>query len=62
MASLRDLVLSIMPARWREDAIAESREWQTTCRSCGALSNTYDLGALRWKARGNKVIRSRCPA
>jgi uncharacterized Zn finger protein len=60
MPMLRDTILRLMPASWRDAAIAESRQWATSCRSCGAESTVWDLGGLRWTARGNKVLRMRC--
>jgi len=50
-----------MRGSWREAAIAESKTWLTTCRNCGAHSNVWAHGAMRSKAHGSQVLRTRFP-
>ena len=62
MPIVRDLTLRLMPARWRDAAIAETKTWTATCGGCGHSASLWDLGALRWKAAGRPKVMLRCPA
>ena len=49
--------------RWATAAMeAESREWLVRCPACGHERSVWDLGGVRYKARGTKRILRRCPA
>lgn len=41
---------------------AESREWLVRCPACGHERSIWELGGVRYKARGTKWIFRRCPA
>jgi hypothetical protein len=41
---------------------AESREWLVRCPACGHQRSIWELGGVRYKARGTKWIFRRCPA
>lgn len=41
---------------------AESRDWMVRCRACGFERSLWDLGGLRWKAKGTTWTLGRCPA
>jgi hypothetical protein len=41
---------------------AESREWLVRCPACGHERSIWDLGGVRYKARGTKAIFRRCDA
>lgn len=41
---------------------AESREWLVRCPACGAEPSVWELGGIRYKARGTKKQFRRCPA
>ncbi len=58
--ALRDLILKVMPRRWREDAIRDSKLWITDCTACGHQSNVWDLGGMRWRAYGEPLTSMRC--
>lgn len=58
----RDLILRLMPARWRAAAEAESRQWHTECAACGHASTIWDMGGLRWKAKAEVDKAMLCPA
>ena len=60
MPILRDLVLRLMPEAWVRDAERSSRLWLTKCTRCGATSNVWDLGGLRWRAAGRPLTLMRC--
>lgn len=59
--AVRDLILCLMPARWRDAAIAESREWHMVCTACGHAVSVWDAGGLRWLAAGRPLTRALCP-
>ena len=60
MPILRDLLLRLMPEAWVRDAERSSRLWLTECTRCGATSNVWDLGGLRWRAAGRPLTVMRC--
>jgi hypothetical protein len=41
---------------------AESREWLVRCPACGHERSLWELGGVRYKARGTKMIFRRCAA
>lgn len=43
-----------------EKMMAESKQWKFTC-SCGKTSSIWDVGGIRSGARGNPVVRVKCP-
>ena len=61
MPSLRDAVLHLLPRRWREEAIRESRLWRTTCRACNRASTIWERGGLRRGGASKRVHYLRCP-
>lgn len=61
MPFLRDTILSVMPASWRESAIADSKTWIADCTRCDNRSNVWDLGGMRWKAYGQPLTLFPCP-
>lgn len=62
MTILQRLILAFIPARHRAEAEAETRAWHYTCEACGHARSVWDLGGIRWKATGQSVTRTRCPA
>lgn len=59
--ALRDIILRLVPSRWREEMIRDSKLWIATCKSCGTATSIWSLGGLRWKSVGDKAITTRCP-
>ena len=43
------------------DAEAETRRWGFTCNQCGARSDVWEAGGVRYKASGNPTSLLRCP-
>lgn len=62
MTILQRFILAFIPARHRAEAEAETRAWHYTCEACGHARSVWDLGGIRWKATGQSVTRTRCPA
>jgi DNA-directed RNA polymerase subunit RPC12/RpoP len=40
----------------------ESRAWAYECAHCGHRESVWDMGGIRYKARGEKSFIGRCPA
>ena len=58
--SLRDFLIRLAPARVAADMEAESRSWMVRCRTCGEERSIWELGGLRYKARGRPKRVVRC--
>ena len=39
----------------------ESKKWAFTCSSCSRKSNIWDIGGIRYKAKGKPRASVRCP-
>ncbi|HKB03050.1 MAG TPA: hypothetical protein VKD90_12570 [Gemmataceae bacterium] len=50
---------AIMPRSWFESAEADSKTWMVRC-PCGAERSVWDLGGIRWKAKGSPRWLMRC--
>ncbi len=61
MSALRKLLITVLPRRWAEDMEVESRAWLVRCPSCEFERSVWDLGGVRWKARGNPRRYLTCP-
>ena len=59
--ALRDLILAILPASWGKAAIVSSKEWRVDFAGCPHHSTIWDIGGLKWKARGAFTTVARCP-
>lgn len=60
MTRLQAFFTRILPARWAESMERESRQWIATCE-CGCERSVWDLGGIRWKARGSPRRYLSCP-
>ena len=60
--ALRDLILKVVPRKTAAAMEAESRQWQIVCPACGHTQSIWDIGGLRYKAKGNPKQRRRCEA
>ena len=45
---------------WSASMETESRAWMVRCRTCGFERSIWELGGIRWKARGTKWTWGRC--
>ena len=57
---IQRLVTRLVPGSWAESMERESRTWMLRCRSCGFERSIWDLGGIRWKARGKSATWRRC--
>ncbi len=55
------LITQVAPRSWAASMEAESRAWMVRCRSCGFERSIWELGGIRWKAKGSKWTWGRCP-
>jgi transposase-like protein len=58
--SLRGIILRLAPAEMAARMEAESREWMMRCPNCGAERSIWELGGIRYKARGRPRRRTTC--
>jgi predicted RNA-binding Zn-ribbon protein involved in translation (DUF1610 family) len=61
MSRVQQIITRLVPRSWAAAMEEESRNWMVRCPSCGFEQSIWDLGGIRWKARGNKRIWFRCP-
>jgi phage terminase large subunit GpA-like protein len=52
---------SIFPASWAKSMEADSRRWFMKCLKCGFEESYWNLGGIRWKAKGNQRNYRKCP-
>ena len=52
-------VRALTPARWWQAIEAESRQWWMLC-PCGARTTIFEMGGLRFKAKGHPKRVGRC--
>ena len=58
--SLRDRILNRASPERAAEMEAESRTWMVRCRECGNERSIWDMGGLRYKARGRPWRLVRC--
>jgi hypothetical protein len=61
VSPIQQLITKVAPQSWAASMEAESRAWMVRCRSCGFERSIWDLGGIRWKAKGRKWTWGRCP-
>ena len=60
MSRTQRVITEIAPRSWAASMEAESRTWMVRCRSCGFERSIWDLGGIRWNAKGSKWTWGRC--
>ncbi len=60
MTRLQKFFSKILPVAWAKNMEAESRQWMVRC-PCGYEKSVWELGGIRWKARGNPHQLRQCP-
>ncbi|MBL9179556.1 MAG: hypothetical protein JNM65_15945 [Verrucomicrobiaceae bacterium] len=61
MSALQRFFIRVLPSAWTRSMEAESRQWIARCE-CGHGQSVWDMGGIRWKARGTPGCWMRCPA
>ena len=57
---IQKILIALLPAKWTLSMEAESREWIARCKHCEHENSIWDLGGVRWKARGREWSMFRC--
>ncbi len=61
MTAIQRFLLRILPCAWAEDLRAESMSWLVMCEACGHARSVWELGGIRWNARGHPRRLVLCP-
>jgi hypothetical protein len=61
MSWIQRFFTAIFPASWARSMEEDSRRWMMRCR-CGFEKSIWDMGGIRWKARGTSRNYMRCVA
>ncbi len=61
MSRLQRIITALVPRNWAVAMEAASRAWILRC-PCGHERSIWEIGGIRWKATGNRAVRTRCPA
>lgn len=61
MSSIQKFFKTVFPASWAASMEAESRSWMMRC-PCGFERSIWDIGGIRWKAKGTKKNYKLCPS
>ncbi len=57
---IQKFFIALFPRSWAESMEADSRLWKVRC-ACGCARSIWELGGIRWKARGRPRSYLRCP-
>ena len=58
---MQRFILSFVSPKLAAKMEADSRAWKLVC-SCGHQQSFWEIGGIRWKAKGNQRTYRRCPA
>ena len=60
MTFIQRFFTALLPHSWAESMRADSLSWMMRC-TCGFERSIWEMGGIRWKARGNSRNLLRCP-
>jgi rRNA maturation endonuclease Nob1 len=60
MTRIQRLALLLLPKRLAGEIETESRAWHLRCTGCGEEVSVWDVGGVRFKAKGNPRYRRAC--
>lgn len=60
MSFIQRFLMAVFPPAWAKDMHAESQKWKLAC-ACGCERSVWELGGVRWKAKGNPRRWMVCP-
>jgi len=60
MSLLQQAVTSLLPRSWAEDIKQESLAWRAHCPSCNYETSIWELGGIRYKAKGSPKLGVKC--
>lgn len=61
MSPVQKVFTKILPKKWAHHMEEDSRRWMVQC-ACGYERSVWELGGIRWKARGTPRRYTKCPA
>ena len=62
MSGIQKFFLAIFPRSWAASMEADSRAWKLICEKFGHQQSFWEIGGIRWKAKGNQRNHRRCAA
>ena len=60
MSGVQKFFMAVLPRGWAESMRKESQEWMVRC-DCGYERSAWELGWVRWKAKGSPRRYLDCP-
>lgn len=60
MSWIQRFFVFIFPASWAKSMEADSRRWHMRCEKCGFERSYWDMGGIRWKAKGDQRNYQKC--
>ncbi|MBP6001992.1 MAG: hypothetical protein KA746_01025 [Pyrinomonadaceae bacterium] len=61
MSFIQKIFTSLLPASWSRSMESDSRRWFMKCLKCDFEESIWDMGGIRWKAKGNSRNLRKCP-
>jgi transposase-like protein len=61
MTFIQRLFTTLLPHSWAEEMRAESLRWMLQCPHCRFERSIWEIGGIRWKAKGNPRRLMVCP-
>lgn len=60
MGLIQKIFKAILPASTLASMEAESRKWIVKCKTCGTERSIWDMGGIRYSAKGSKTTYVHC--
>lgn len=60
MSRIQRFFTAIFPASWAKSMEEDSRRWHMKCLKCGYEISYWDMGGIRWKAKGDQRNYKKC--
>lgn len=61
MSVVQNIMKRLLPSSWAASMERESRQWMLKC-PCGFERSVWELGGVRWKAKGKPRRYATCPS
>jgi hypothetical protein len=61
MSTIQRFLSTVLPKAWVEEMRTESLRWMVQC-TCGFERSVWEIGGVRWKAKGNPKRLAACPS
>jgi hypothetical protein len=60
MSWIQSFFTTIFPKSWAESMERDSRAWYMKCLKCNFERSYWDMGGIRWKAKGDQRNYQHC--